>query len=221
MYRRWLYFQHKLFRYRQVETQVANQHQRLLDIGCADGENMLYFKQPHLAKFGIEPSWPRLQEARGYQLKVAQASGTQLPYGDASFDFLYVAHVLHHVEEVEQLLNEIKRVLTADGEVFLIETVTDHPILKLGRKLYPYWRGDHVENDWSYAELAEILKKHGFTIRQTGRYNLLFWLWEMFPLTFGPFELFTPLFVYLDLLLEKWFGRYFVHCYFVLALSDT
>ena len=105
------------------------------------------------------------------------------------------------------------------GVLFLVETVTDHPLLRLARRLYPVWRGDAVEADWRYADLVQILERAGFQVRQSGRYNLLFFLWEMFPLAFWPLEIFTPIFVYLDLLLAKFLSRYAVHCYFVAAVS--
>lgn len=216
MHPKLLYFRYKLFQYRHVEQAVAERHERLLDIGCGDGENMLRFQQSHLAKVGLEVSWSRLRTARQMGLDVMQASGTRLPHGDNSFDMVYIAHVLHHVADYGAALAEIARVLDEQGEVFLVETVTDHPLLRFGRNLYPYWRGDHVEADWSFAELSQILQDAGFEISASGRYNLIFWLWEIFPLTFWPMELFSPFFVYLDILLARWFGRYSVHAYFVL-----
>jgi hypothetical protein len=93
-------------------------------------------------------------------------------------------------------------------------------VLRLGRGIYPVWRGDSVTRDWRYAELFEILTASGFRIEQSGRYNILFWLWEILPLTFWPFEILTPFFVYLDLLLSLCLERYSAHCYFVLR-HDT
>jgi hypothetical protein len=60
-----------------------------------------------------------------------------------------------------------------------------------------------------------------FGIEQSGRYNVLFWLWEMIPLAFWPFEILTPIFVYLDLLLMRWLKRYSAHCYFVLKKKTS
>lgn len=217
MHPKLLYFRHKLFRYRRVEQRIANTKFHLLDIGCGDGENMLRFRQPSLRKVGVEVSFPRLQTARAHHLAVQQASATALPYPDDSFDFIYIAHVLHHVADYRAVLREIQRVLTAGGTVFVVETVTDHPILRLARRLHPVWQGDEVEVDWRYAELREILRDEGFEIGRSNRYNLLFFLWEMLPLAFWPFELFTPLFVYVDLFLARFFKRYSVHCYFELS----
>ncbi len=210
------YFRYKLFRYRQVEQDVARQKTRLLDIGCGDGENMLNFRQQSLEKVGVEVSFKRLQTARRHGLTVQQASGTAVPFAENSFDMIYIAHVLHHVADFEGVLCEIERVLSDHGAVFVVETVTDHPLLRLARLVHPVWQGDEVAADWQYAQLREMLTAHGFHVEQAGRYNVIFFLWEMLPLAFWPFELFTPLFVYLDLWLARFLHRYSAHCYFVL-----
>lgn len=219
MHPKLLYFRHKLFRYRAIEQQVATPRQRLLDIGCGDGENMLRFQQADLAKVGIEVSFERLRQAQQIGLTVQQASGTQLPFAADSFDMVYIAHVLHHVGEYQHVLAEMQRVTSAEARIFVIETVTDHPLLRLARQLHPVWQGDEVEANWRYDQLCTIFEQAGFEIKQSGRYNVLFFLWEMLPLAFWPFELFTPIFIYLDLLLAHFFSDWSAHCYFELAIK--
>lgn len=218
MHPKLLYFRHKLFRYRAVEQAVARQPhvKRLLDIGCGDGENLLRFDGLPLHRVGLEVSQSRLQTARKHGLDVLQAGGERLPFPDAAFEMVYIAHVLHHVADYEQVLAEMGRVLTENGRIFIVETVTDNPLLRLGRRLHPVWQGDQVEASWRFADLGRIFEQAGFEIVENGRYNILFFLWEMLPLAFWPFEIFTPIFVYLDLFLARFFKKYAVHCYFVL-----
>ena len=218
MHPKLLYFRHKLFRYRAVEQVVARQPhvKRLLDIGCGDGENLLRFDGLPLHRVGLEVSQSRLQTARKHGLDVLQAGGERLPFSDAAFEMVYIAHVLHHVADYELVLAEMRRVLAGNGRIFIVETVTDNPLLRIGRRLHPVWQGDEVEASWRFADLGQILERAGFEIVENGRYNILFFLWEMLPLAFWPFEIFTPIFVYLDLLLARFFHKYSVHCYFVL-----
>lgn len=218
MHPKLLYFRHKLFHYRHVEQRVARQPgvRRILDLGCGDGENLLRFDGVTAHRIGLEVSAPRLQTALAHGLDVMQASGTTLPLPAASVDMIYIAHVLHHIGDYEAVLAEMQRVLTPGGKVFVVETVTDHPLLRLARRLHPVWQGDEVEAEWRFADLQRIFPAAGFEIVEHGRYNLIFFLWEMLPLAFWPFELFTPIFVYLDLLLARFFSRYSAHCYFVL-----
>lgn len=223
MHPKLLYFRTKLFKYRHLEQDVVRRlvaqrpsPPKLLDVGCGDGENLLRFADLPLQRTGLEVSWPRLQAARKLGLDITQASGTTLPFPAAKFDMIYIAHVLHHVANYEQVLAELKRCLAADGRLFLVETVTDNPLLRLGRRLNPVWQGDEVEASWYFDELEAILQDAGFTVEEYGRYNILFFLWEMLPLAFWPLEIFTPIFVYLDLLLAKLLKNQSAHCYFVL-----
>ena len=179
---------------------------------------MLRFDDVPLQRIGLEVSFLRLQTARKLGLDVMQASGTHLPLPSATFDMIYIAHVLHHVADYEQVLAEMKRCLVENGRIFIVETVTDNPLLRLGRKINPVWQGDEVEAGWRFADLLAIFEEAGFEVVENGRYNILFFLWEMLPLAFWPFEIFTPIFVYLDLLLAKFFKKQSVHCYFVLGI---
>lgn len=226
MHPKLLYFRYKLFKYRKVEQQVAqklarqNPKARLLDVGCGDGENMLRFAGVPMQRTGLEVSFPRLQTARNLGLDVMQASGTRLPLPSATFDMIYIAHVLHHVADYAQVLAEMKRCLVGNGRIVIVETVTDNPLLRLGRKINPVWQGDEVEASWRFADLLAIFEAAGFVVEENGRYNILFFLWEMAPLAFWPLEIFTPIFVYLDLLLAKFFKKQSAHCYFVLSKRD-
>jgi ubiquinone/menaquinone biosynthesis C-methylase UbiE len=218
MYPKLLWFRYKLFHYRHVERELVSRPEmhRLLDIGCGEGENLLRFDGLPLQRTGLDVSMPRLQRARQEGLDVLCARGESLPFLSNSFDLIYVAHALHHIADYRGVLAEIRRCLAPGGVLFLVETVSDHPLLRLGRLIHPIWRGDAVAADWRYAELMDILRDVDFRIEGSDRYNLLFWLWEMFLLAFWPFEIFTPIFVYLDLLLSRWLKRYSAHCYFVL-----
>ena len=222
MHPKLLWFRYKLFRYRRVERHIASQRvRRVLDIGCGDGENLLRFADLPLLPAGLEISFPRLVQARRHGLPVFQASGAALPAKSACIDLVYIAHVLHHVSDHSRVLQEALRCLAPGGRIFLVETVTDSPLLRLGRKARPSWQGDVVETEWDYAELTELLKSSGFEIELSERYNIFFFLWEMVPLAFWPFEVLTPFFVLLDLMLERFLLRYAAHCYFVLKANSA
>ena len=222
MHPKFLKSRYRLFKYRHAVRRVAERPitSRILDIGCGDGEYLLRLKDLPTHLVGLETSWPRLEAARKHNLDVMQASGTTLPYRANTFEMIYIGHVLHHVADYKSVLSEMKRCLAPDGRVFVIETTIDHPLLRLGRKIQPSWQGDEVEADWGFHDLVKMFQKDGWEIEENGRFNLIFFLWEMFPLAFWPFELFTPIFIEIDLFLARFVKQYSAHCYFVLKRPD-
>jgi ubiquinone/menaquinone biosynthesis C-methylase UbiE len=60
-----------------------------------------------------------LAQAQRRALSVVQATATQLPVPDASFDLVYTFKVLPHVEEIETALLEVSRILRPGGRAFL------------------------------------------------------------------------------------------------------
>jgi ubiquinone/menaquinone biosynthesis C-methylase UbiE len=160
MHPKLLKFRYKLFRYRHVEQEIARQTGagRMLDIGCGDGENLLRFNKWPLQRVGLEISMKRLRQAKKHGLDVLQGSGTTLPFPDKAFHLVYIAHVLHHILSYDAVLEEMKRVTTPDGKIFVVETVTDNPLLRLGRNIHPVWQGDEVEAEWRFADLVAIFE---------------------------------------------------------------
>ena len=51
----------------------------------------------------------------GLTINVVEEFGEQLPFGDASFDFVHCRQVLHHARDLPQLCKEIGRVLKPGG----------------------------------------------------------------------------------------------------------
>jgi len=212
---------YKLFKQQAVREALASRTgvHRMLDIGCGDGEKTIRLSHLPLQQAGIDIVHSRLAQARRNGLDVARATAEHLPFREHTFGFVQIAHVLHHVSDYKRVLTEIQRCLAPSGRVLVVETVSDHPLIRLGRKLHPVWHGDQVRHGWQYAALVEMLTAAGFEIEQTARYNILFWLWEIIPDSFCPLEILTPIFVDLDLLLAPHLRSYAAHCYFVLKQS--
>ncbi len=92
----------------------------ILDYGCGDGLDLSLFQALGYERaYGLDSSLRLLTDARAFKVVLADAYST--PFASQSFDVVFVDGMLHHLEEVERCLREIKRVLVPEGTLCLIE----------------------------------------------------------------------------------------------------
>jgi ubiquinone/menaquinone biosynthesis C-methylase UbiE len=104
----------------------------LLDLGCGEGLlALLKRKDVYLAGVDLSPELIEMATRNGYD-RACVGQLTELPFEDASFDYVVSLDVFGHVDfaDKDALLAEIKRVLRPDG-------VTMHGIESLDPKLHP------------------------------------------------------------------------------------
>jgi demethylmenaquinone methyltransferase / 2-methoxy-6-polyprenyl-1,4-benzoquinol methylase len=71
---------------------------------------------------GLDPSIGMLREAqKGPCHKLVQGIGEQLPFADASFDFLSMGYALRHVSDLSATFLEYRRVLKPGGILLLLD----------------------------------------------------------------------------------------------------
>ena len=90
----------------------------VLEVGCGTG--LILERVAPLAQraVGIDLSDGMLEHSRRKGLDVVQASATDLPFEDRSFDVAYSFKVLSHVPELSVALSEMSRVIRPGGRVF-------------------------------------------------------------------------------------------------------
>lgn len=139
---------------------------RVLELGAGTGANVPFYgptvthvtftePDPHMAAelkkrlAAAEPS---------FEWTVSDASAERLPFEDGSFDCAVSTLVLCTVERPDAALDEIRRVLAADGTLFFLEHVAakDNPDrLKWQHRCEPVWKhvagGCHLTRDTEAA----------------------------------------------------------------------
>ena len=105
-----------------------------LDVGCGTGVLAARLAGAGFEMSGIDPSDGMLDilRANSPEIQAVQASGTDLPFPDDSFDLVYCVAVMHHVadaDDVRQTLAEMVRVARPSGRIL----VWDH------NPRNPYW----------------------------------------------------------------------------------
>lgn len=133
---------------------------KVLEVGAALGVNLVVWTRKHGARMtGVEPDGEGfgqslalsrdLLAANGLDPNMARAGrGEALPFEDASFDIVYSANVLEHVDDPAAMLAECLRVVRPGGLVQIVcpnhlswfdgHYGVFHPPL-LFRGLFPFW----------------------------------------------------------------------------------
>jgi len=93
--------------------------ERVLEVGCGTGQILKRVREFAPRAVGVDLSGGMLSHAVARGLAVGQASATQLPFRDRSFDLVYSFKVLPHVPDLDTALREILRVLDVGGVAVL------------------------------------------------------------------------------------------------------
>lgn len=126
---------------RKVEVNLSHlpkdRYVRGIDAGCGQGwylKEML--SQGYLVE-GIDFSANQVKQARQYlgpdASRVRQGSLVELPFEDASQDFVYAVNVIHHlpgVAQQQQAFREVQRVLRPGGRFLVHEMNVNNPLFR-------------------------------------------------------------------------------------------
>lgn len=111
-----------------VKDVLVEPAEKILDFGCGDGISCEFFNKhfPNSMITGIDVSFESIKIALNKQIPNASFihyEKEELPFKEESFDMIFVACVLHHINKQnhENLINEFKRVLKKNGKLFIFE----------------------------------------------------------------------------------------------------
>lgn len=103
-------------------------HQRLLEVGCGIGTDLVRFAKGGARVTGVDLAQTAIELARkNFELngvtpeELRVANGEALPYGDATFDAVYGHGVIQYTANAPQLIGEMHRVLKPGGTgIFMV-----------------------------------------------------------------------------------------------------
>lgn len=139
---------------------------KILDVGCGDGVTEMYmnkyFSSWHIS--AIDISEPSIEEAKNkniFNCNFQVYNGKQIPFADKSFDIVFMAGVLHHINPSlhNDLITEVIRVLKHGGRFYLFEHNPFNPITR------------HLVNTCIFDKDAKLLKSD-YAIKLLHKKNL-------------------------------------------------
>ena len=163
-------------RFEEVSAVIEPVKGKILDIGCNDGtfSKILLDKSGAAQLVGMDVikktiDWAKNHWGKTGKMKFIVADAHKLPFESETFDAVFALEVLEHVFDPAEVLNEIKKVLKADGyAVFLVpsDSLLFRTIWFIWLNFYPrgnVWRGTHIQT-YRGNFLTRISKKAGFKI---------------------------------------------------------
>lgn len=111
-------------------------NKKVLDIGCGAGGKSLYYitlGAKHVYGVDVVDSYKKESEELASNLNLQDkftfvcADAKELPYPDESFDTIIMNDAMEHVSDPEGVLQEVMRVLTKNGKVYINFPPYNHP----------------------------------------------------------------------------------------------
>jgi ubiquinone/menaquinone biosynthesis C-methylase UbiE len=168
------------YKIKDVATELRKQNLNprcILDFGGGVGNSLGHLRNafPEAEIVLLDPSQRSLELAekrhRG-QAKFVGFDGASIPFGNASFDLIFVACVFHHIPAGNHvsLLGEIRRVLSPNGRLFLFEHNPFNPLTRHAVRNCPF---DENAILISSAEMRRRVVAAGFA-RVSTAYRVFF-----------------------------------------------
>jgi SAM-dependent methyltransferase len=104
---------------------ASGQGKRVLEIGFGLGSDLLSWAQGGAEVHGIDITEEHLRLAarnfalHGCEARLQLADAAHIPYPDGYFDIVYSNGVLHHTRDIEESLDEARRVLKPGGRLLM------------------------------------------------------------------------------------------------------
>ena len=164
---------------------------RLLDLGCGDGDITLVLKASMHASeaYGVDLSEEavKLASEKGIRALHLDLDDEALPFENSFFDVVYCGEIIEHVFDPDHLLAEVKRVLKTSGSCIITTPnlagwssrfallfgyqpypMAASPLHESAGKLFlkkPQGQWGHIRV-FTLQALKEIVQLHGFIIRK-------------------------------------------------------
>jgi ubiquinone/menaquinone biosynthesis C-methylase UbiE len=143
----------------------------IIDLGCGTGRFTKPLSEHFSAKvYGIDPSWKMLMTAKqaisSPQIEFIQGSAENIPLQNGVADLVFLSMVYHHFQDKSKSVQEIARVLKAEGFLAIRTATVDSLDSYLYLQFFPEARRINLVTLPSREGLTNSLKSHGFELKR-------------------------------------------------------
>lgn len=138
---------------------------RVLDVGTGEGQiaRLASNRAENSTTIGVDPTQAQIIEAhrRARGPAYARAGAAQLPFKDKAFDAVVACLVFEHIDDVDEAIAEVARVLETNGRFLFF---LNHPLLQTPNSGWiddtileeQYWRiGPYLPEDHTIEEVEK------------------------------------------------------------------
>jgi SAM-dependent methyltransferase len=150
--------------YEKILKHAALKSRRVLEIGCGSGRISSHLAREPELLVSIDPDENKIQQAKNsfHGIDFRIGSGEELDFSDSCFDLVIFTLSLHH-QNSKKAISEACRVLSAGGQVLVIEPVIEGEI----EQLFALLRNENNEKREAQRAITEsnlsILDSEVFT----------------------------------------------------------
>ncbi len=139
---------------------------RTLELACAGGHGLGMLARKAQSLVGADINAPMLARAQAHyrgRVPLVRTSAANLPFADASFDFVLCLEATYYMPQFERCLDEIGRVTAAGARVLFVNANPERPDFIRS----PYSRHYH-----SADEFRRLLAERGWIVETSAAYPL-------------------------------------------------
>ena len=145
---------------------------RVLDYGCGDAPFSFLAAKHGAEVTGVDISDVSVENCKKIALEKGLEQKTQfhvmdceaLDFPDATFDVIFVAGVLHHLD-LDRAFRELRRVLKPEGVIIAYEALAHNPLIHLYRRMTPQLRTEFETNHILKVGSLKLAKKYFKSVR--------------------------------------------------------
>lgn len=161
------YFEERIERgkviYDYIVGEVDNKFNAVLEIGCAAGAILYYFKQRGCKVTGVDLGNDYIEFGKKKGLNLYQCHSSELLREKKKYDLIIVNHVAEHFLNIESELNVIQQLLDKDGILYIEVPGIKNLVNSYEGDFLRYLQNAHVY-DFTLGTLEQVMKKYGFEL---------------------------------------------------------